>query len=287
MVWIYGGAFNTGSCVRQKYGPDYLMKENVILVTFNYRLSSLGFLSLCDPACEVPGNAGLKDQVLALKWVKENISQFGGDIHNITLFGESAGASSVNYMLATPQTEGLFQKAICMSGCILNNWAFNENATELAYSLACDKGFNGPNEDSMILKFLQKLPAEQLVQIDKLNLKASIKGGFYAFVPTREPYDTEGSVVRKNLKDLLSSSWGNNIPVMIGGTSFEGLVRYSQLKNKPQIMDLYKNNPEMFLPEEVKNKHSKEILKSLAEQLKTIHFKDSSDIINFMDVRFI
>lgn len=71
------------------YGPDYLIEKDIVLVSFNYRLGAIGFLSLSDPFLDIPGNAGLKDQVLALKWIKENIKNFGGDSNNVTIFGES------------------------------------------------------------------------------------------------------------------------------------------------------------------------------------------------------
>jgi carboxylesterase type B len=71
------------------YGPDYLIQKDIVLVSFNYRTGVIGFLSLDDPECEVPGNTGLKDQTFALKWVQRNIEKFGGDPGNVTIFGES------------------------------------------------------------------------------------------------------------------------------------------------------------------------------------------------------
>lgn len=91
MVWIHGGGFTSLSGNTDMFGPDYFMQKDVVLVTFNYRLGPIGFLSLKDPALEVPGNAGLKDQNFALKWVQRNIASFGGDPHNVTIFGESVG----------------------------------------------------------------------------------------------------------------------------------------------------------------------------------------------------
>lgn len=85
--------FRTGSARTDIYGPDYFVNEDVVLVTFNYRLYAFGFLSLDDPKLGIPGNAGMKDQVLALKWIKQNIDQFGGDSQNITIFGQSSGES--------------------------------------------------------------------------------------------------------------------------------------------------------------------------------------------------
>lgn len=90
LVYIHGGGFKSGSGEPGLFGPDYFMESGeVVLVTFNYRLGVIGFLSLKDPTLNIPGNAGLKDQNFALKWVQKNIAGFGGDPQNVTLFGES------------------------------------------------------------------------------------------------------------------------------------------------------------------------------------------------------
>lgn len=116
MVWIHGGGFVGGSGNEESAGPEYLLKKDVILVTLNYRLDALGFLSLDTE--DIPGNAGMKDQVAALRWVKKNIKNFGGDPDNITLFGGSAGAACVSYHLVSPMSKGLFNRAIMQSGTI-------------------------------------------------------------------------------------------------------------------------------------------------------------------------
>lgn len=89
MFWIHGGAFFGGSANDNLYGPDFLIEKRVILVSTNYRLGVLGFLSLDLP--EYSGNMGLKDVQLALKWANKNIEHFGGDRNRITIFGHSAG----------------------------------------------------------------------------------------------------------------------------------------------------------------------------------------------------
>lgn len=133
MVFIHGGAFNFGSGSLDEYSPDYLLDENVIVVTFNYRLNILGdksiliilwkikiycwiklniliwflgFLNFDIDDCS--GNMGLEDQLFVLKWVKANISEFGGDPDNITIFGESAGAASVHCHILSPSSKGKF-----------------------------------------------------------------------------------------------------------------------------------------------------------------------------------
>nr|XP_033328389.1 crystal protein-like [Megalopta genalis] len=104
MVFVYGGAYVEGYKDQVLYGPDLFIEEGAIVVTFNYRLGVLGFLSLGIP--EALGNAAMKDQVLALKWVQRNIEKFGGDPRNVTLFGESAGSSSVILHELSRRSEG-------------------------------------------------------------------------------------------------------------------------------------------------------------------------------------
>lgn len=103
-MWIYGGAFFNGSPDFDGANPEGLLNEDVIVVSFHYRVGIFGFLSTGDSI--VPGNAGLKDQVLALQWIKSNIENFGGDPEKITVFGQSAGSASISYLLQNPQTKG-------------------------------------------------------------------------------------------------------------------------------------------------------------------------------------
>lgn len=119
MVWFHGGAFVTGSGISQFYDPGYLLDHDIVFVSANYRLGSLGFLSSGQQDC--PGNFGLKDQVLVLKWIQENIQVFGGNperyfvdiriydrksqlnlFDSVTVFGQSAGGASVTYLMMSP-----------------------------------------------------------------------------------------------------------------------------------------------------------------------------------------
>ena len=100
MVWIHGGGFVAGSGSRQMYGMEHFMDRDVVMVSFNYRLGLLGGLYLDRE--RVPGNQGLRDQVRALQWVRENIEHFGGDKERVTIFGESAGGMSVMNLVLSP-----------------------------------------------------------------------------------------------------------------------------------------------------------------------------------------
>jgi carboxylesterase type B len=132
IVYIHGGAFQLGSA--SDHQPHLLMERDVVLVTVNYRLGAFGFLSLGTK--DIPGNQGLKDQVLALKWVRKNIETFGGDPNMITLMGNSAGAYSVTAHMVSPMSNGLFQRVIALSGAITWQKRFENDYLGLAESLA-------------------------------------------------------------------------------------------------------------------------------------------------------
>ena len=110
------------------YGPGYLLDQDVILVTMNYRLGIFGFLTLGDE--ELPGNIGLWDQLGGLKWIEKNIGAFGGNPDKVTIFGQSAGSWSINYQLASHQSKGYFSSAIAQSGSILLSPIVNTGKTK-------------------------------------------------------------------------------------------------------------------------------------------------------------
>ena len=119
MFWIHGGGFSGGGSNEPRHDGDFLPLKGVVLVTINYRLGVFGFLATEDLAKEAggaAGNYGLQDMIAALRWVKTNIKEFGGDPGNVTIFGESAGSFAVSTLMASPMAQGLFQKAIGESG---------------------------------------------------------------------------------------------------------------------------------------------------------------------------
>src|SRR5262245_39796132 len=114
MVWLHGGAYVIGAGSYDWYRPDCLVTEgDVIVVNVNYRLGALGYLRLEGISS---GHQGFLDQIAALRWVVNNIAAFGGDPHNVTVFGESAGAHSIAALMSTAATRGLFRRAILQSG---------------------------------------------------------------------------------------------------------------------------------------------------------------------------
>ncbi|CAG2169660.1 unnamed protein product, partial [Oppiella nova] len=146
MFWIYGGSLTSGSVALPTYDGALLTSYDVVIVTTNYRLGAFGFLYGGEESA--PGDVGFFDQLLALKWTKENIHLFGGDPNQITIFGESAGSWSVSAHILSPLSRGLFKRAILESGAIfqdkkagvLSKEKALTEAQQMAKSLNCTDG---------------------------------------------------------------------------------------------------------------------------------------------------
>lgn len=150
IVYIFGGAFSYGTGIDQG-GPHSLMDRDVVLVNFNYRVSALGFLALGTK--EVSGNAGMKDQVMALKWIQQNIARFGGDPGRVTLNGMSAGGISATAHMISPMSKDLFHGVYSFSGSITGVRSLFYGPHHLAYGkvLAEKVGCNDTtNIDTMV-----------------------------------------------------------------------------------------------------------------------------------------
>lgn len=132
IVYVHPGGFVFGA--GDIFKPSYFMDEDVIIVSFNYRLGVFGFLSTEDET--IPGNYGLKDQVVALKWVRENIEKFGGNKELVTVNGVSGGAAGTHYLLLSPTTKGLIHRVISQCANAMSSWAFEPNPRDNAVSLA-------------------------------------------------------------------------------------------------------------------------------------------------------
>lgn len=203
MVWIHGGALVTGES--DDYDPSALVAQGVAVVTLNYRLGPLGFLShaaLSAEAGGASGNYGLMDQQAALRWVKTNIASFGGDSANVTVFGESAGGLSTFSQIASPMAAGLFQKAIVESG------SYNLTPPNLATAQGWGANFsNGAGCSDQSAACLRALPvATVLANAAALQVSGST-------APT-----VDGKVLTKTLVDAFTSGNFNKVS-MIAGTN--------------------------------------------------------------------
>ncbi|XP_076170825.1 uncharacterized protein LOC143148407 [Ptiloglossa arizonensis] len=221
MVWIHGGAYMAGYSNASLYGPDFFLEEDIVLVSFNYRLGVLGFLSLNHP--RATGNAGLKDQNLVLQWVQNNIAAFGGDPRRVTIFGESAGASSVGFHTLSEKSRDLFVRSISMSGSPLCPWAYQapEEAIQHARDLAALLGFLRKDKTGL-LNFFLRTPAPDIViastnvGLDILPFRPTIENP--NIVPHKSVFLTECPITK------YQSGKFNQQPMMLGYTNDEMLM---------------------------------------------------------------
>jgi len=165
MVWLHGGAYRIGSGSYPIYDGSMLARQGVVLVTINYRLGDLGYFAhpalTAEADAKAPlGNYGMMDQVAALRWVRDNITAFGGDPSHVTVFGESAGGGSVIYLLANPAARGLFSKAIVESGGGLTNPAGLAQQEKAGVAAALRMGLS----DKATADDLRAVPAARLIE---------------------------------------------------------------------------------------------------------------------------
>jgi para-nitrobenzyl esterase len=203
MVWIHGGGYTAGAASEPRYDGAALASRGVVLVTLNYRLGLFGFLATQDLATEGGGHAGnyaLMDVVAALQWVQRNISTFGGDAGNVTLFGESAGSFAVSTLLAAPDARGLFHKAIGESGAVFSDTLA---VTPLAAREQRDRHW-AESLGVHSLAELRALPADKLVE-------AARKQPVGYFSPV-----VDGRVVPVPVPDIYAAGKQAHVPVIIG-----------------------------------------------------------------------
>jgi para-nitrobenzyl esterase len=178
MVWLHGGSNTAGSGSQTTYDGIPLTSHGVILVTINYRLGVMGFFSHPELSHESEhhssGNYGLLDQIAALRWVHQNIAQFGGDPENVTLFGESAGSIDAGVLMASPLTSGLFRRAILESGPPFGLGAVHTLAE--AEAVGGVIGSAAPGKSASTLENLRQLHASEVVKLAASVVQAKFKG---------------------------------------------------------------------------------------------------------------
>lgn len=207
-------------------------------------------MSIADPAVKVPGNAGLKDQTLALKWVRANAQHFGGNAENITIFGESAGGTSVHYHMISDHSKGLFDKAIIQSGSAISELASTVQ-TDKASLLAAALGWNGHGGDKAVYGFLKNADASKIIaEQDSFRNTNELSHGIRGFGPAPEAYASDNCFFIRNPKELVKQAWSLNVPLIIGGVADEGLLFYRILEQKlKQIQCQGPQGFEAFVPQ--------------------------------------
>lgn len=235
MVFIHGGAFIEGSARNTWYDGAYLAERgDIVVVTLQYRLGPLGFLELSEIAGKEyaqSGNLGILDQIAALEWVKQNIARFGGDAKNVTIFGESVGATSVGILMVAPAARALFNKAILESNSAARVGHDLPRATELAKAFLKVAGVKSV-EDLQQLSMLQIRNAEE-------KFFETVFGDS-SFGPT-----WDGVVIPESAMKLILTGRAAVVPVLIG-TNLDEVRYWSTIEDLP-----LESKPEPLLEKQV------------------------------------
>jgi len=231
LVWFHGGGLSTGQ--GDMYGPQFLIEYGIIIVTVNYRLGPLGQLSLDTE--KVSGNQGLRDQVLALQWIQENIGYFGGDRDKVTISGESAGSWSVTHHMISPLSRGLFRAVIGQSGTTISGLADRfmtreeaaKNGRLYAKEIGCYDDSSAWDGD-VVLDCLKLKTARQLFDAQVTGVFSSRPNvdnfsEFQPFLP-REP------------ESLFIDGEFQKVPILIGSNSGEGILNAAEYIKKPELL---------------------------------------------------
>lgn len=219
MVWLHGGAFESGSGSWPMYeGTPLAARDDVVVVTVNHRLGVLGFLYLDQVAGDEyagSGNAGMLDIVQALEWIRDNISQFGGDPSKVMVFGSSGGASKTSTLLAMPAAQGLFHRGALMSGPLLRVRSA-EHAAAVTQQLLARLGLSANN-----IGKLHDYPYQTLLT-EAAHLALPIDAGLAAaanpedFMPMQPVVD--GGAIPLQPMDPVASPYGVNVQMIVGST---------------------------------------------------------------------
>ncbi|KAH8009645.1 hypothetical protein HPB51_018913 [Rhipicephalus microplus] len=238
LVWIYGGGFYSGTSTLDVYdGRTLVAEERVVLVSMNYRVASLGFLCLDHP--EVPGNAGLFDQLMALQWVQENIAAFGGNPRNVTLFGESAGAVSASMHLLSPLSRDLFSQAILQSGTAIAPWGVHDRHTALQSALRLAETLHCPHDERQLeamLACLREQDPEMIVNSETGNFGVVE----FPFVPV-----VDGAFLDESPQESLAARNFKKTNLLLGSNRDEGtyfLIYY--------LTELFRRDESVYLGRE-------------------------------------
>lgn len=242
LVFIHGGGFIMGTGNSNACDPIKFMDVDVVLVAINYRLGMLGFLSTEDE--NAPGNYGMLDQIQSLRWIQENIREFGGNPDKVLVFGTSAGGASVAHLMLSKLSKGLFHAVIAQSGTATNEWSLQRNplsqAHKISAALECTT-----NETKGMVKCFRNASTEDLV-LKSSNLLV-ILGIPVSFGPVLEIRGGHGFITTHPLEALKNGQIENRVPFITGVVRDEGFL------STYMIQDYLKSRGRQFFEEEFPN----------------------------------
>ncbi|MFJ4167673.1 carboxylesterase/lipase family protein [Microbacterium sp. NPDC089698] len=254
MVWLHGGAYTFGSSSQPLFDATSLVRAgDVVVVTVNYRLGAFGFLDLAGllPDGGFDRNLALKDVLLALRWVQDNVASFGGDPDRVTVFGESAGGGLVTTLLATPSAEGLFHRAIAQSSPASSMYGV-DRARDVAERFAAELGIDPA--DPSAAAALREATAEEVVTAGMAVYAAvpDAAPGTLAFAPV-----IDGDLLPEAPVAVLHDGRGLPVPLMIGTNKDEAslfrfmkspLIPITDDRIRQMFADMAADNPALTMP---------------------------------------
>lgn len=304
IVFIHPGGFYIGSGSSANYGPEYLLEEDLVLVTFNYRLAFFGFTSV--GSNDAIGNAGYKDQALALKWVHDHIRHFGGDPNCVTLMGDSAGGMSVQAHLVSPLSNHLFHRAFVMSGGILPQAKSPSSQPYLVEKLARLLGCPSNENAFECVKKADTVPiTDSLRKIFEFGWDNPV----YPWLPIVEPPSDEQPFLNEDPMQLFESGKFNKIPIMASLTKDETSMSAMYLFEHRDLLKQWVNEfskigpicmqyepndtvserfKEKYAPYDVDDKEHAIDLFSTCAEVRTfiLYFYDNFYVVSYMQPQF-
>ncbi|CAH1958123.1 unnamed protein product [Acanthoscelides obtectus] len=238
IVYIHAGGFYSVGSSSVWTGPNYYLDQDIVLVTVNYRLATLGFLSTGTK--EAPGNNGMKDQVEALKWIKKNIASFGGDPDSVTIQGYSAGGFSAILHMISPMSQGLFHKAVAMSGSPLGPFPTGRNQLQLAKK---QSGIVGcPNVTiSEMITCLKSVPYQKLGNSLPQFFEFGNNPILIWYPVIEDDFGQERFLTEHPMRSIMAGKF-QKLPLITGITEFEfGYRAYDVLRNSTLLNELNSN----------------------------------------------
>lgn len=240
LVYFHGGKWEIGSAI--SCFPNYLMDRDLVVVTVNYRLGALGFLSV--GTLDAVGNMALKDKVIALKWVQMNIEKFGGDPKRVTIAGSSAGAFSVTSLTVSPMSRGLFHGAIAFSGAITFQRKLQSSQLDLARTIAVKLGCSTSNL-KMMVNCLKTKPAEEIINV---KLERFPQCEAFNWYPVIEPDLGQERFLTEQPEDTIERGGIMKVPIIIGLTTEEWVKSNPKILNDAAFLKNLNENFEQVAP---------------------------------------
>ncbi|CAH0724233.1 unnamed protein product, partial [Brenthis ino] len=263
-VWLESEAYETTTNMLHSYKT--LIQEGLLVVTINYRLSIFGFLCLGVP--EAPGNAGLKDVIQGLQWIKENIAAFGGDPNNVMLAGHGSGAAMVDLITLSPLSKNLIHKALVLSGSGLASWAVSYDPIGYAQKVGGKMGYTNKSPSELA----KLLSTTDLGVLNGVLTDFEFYNNTPLFAPCVENIKLNGSFLHDAPINILRSKNYNDIPYVAGYTDREGTMRAEQVVARNWLTEM-QNKFENFIPVDL-NFENSEVKTNVSNLIRKFYFAE-------------